>query len=402
MKKGEKKKLTVGIDATSWQNNRGYGRHARSLLTSLTRLDENNRYVFVLDSYEQTELIPETVERRMVQSMNPTTLAASANNRRSARDMINMSRALSDPTFDVLFFPTIYSFVPVFSRARKMVMIHDVIPEKYPRLTFPKLSSRWFWKLKGAIGRKQADVILTVSEYSRDCISEHFRISPHLIQVVGEASDPIFRLIHQPTISHQATPHLYPLNLPLDYPMLIYVGGFGPHKNLYALIDIFAKLVAHSEFSDTHLIMVGEYQKEVFYSEFSELNNKINTLGLNDKVVFTGFLPDEELAVLLNLGTLLILPSFMEGFGLPAIEAAACGCPVIATKESPLPSLLGNAGVYIDPHNPLELLTAFIDVLGSNRKRMEMRQAGLAASHRLTWDNAARQFIEILDGIQIP
>ena len=393
--------MNIGIEATSWHNKRGYGRHARSLLCALAKTDRENNYTLFVDSEHGIQDIPNEVAVRVVNTDLQVSMAASSDGHRSIKDLWRMSQALSDPTFDILFFPTIYSFVPVFSRARKLVMIHDVIPEKYPHLTFPKLSSRWFWKLKGVMGRKQANVILTVSEYSRSCIAEHFRMPPDRIRVVGEAGDQSFRLIDQPAISRYTTPHLASLNLPLDCPMLIYVGGFGPHKNLNALIDVFARLVAHSEFSDSHLLMVGEYQKEVFYSEYSELVNRIDTLGLDDRVVFTGFIPDEELAVLLNLGTLLVLPSLMEGFGLPAIEAAACGCPVIATKESPLPSLLGNAGVYIDPHNPMELLVALIDVLGSNRKRMEMRQAGLTAAERLTWENAARQFIEILDGIQV-
>ncbi len=146
--------------------------------------------------------------------------------------------------------------------------------------------------------------------------------------------------------------------------------------------------------------MVGEYRKEVFYSEYHGLSERIHHLGLDERVIFTGYLPDEELVVLLNLSTLLVLPSFMEGFGLPAIEAAACGCPVIATKESPLPSLLGNACVYVDPENPLELLTGFIDVLGSKHKQMEMSQAGIIAAARHTWDSAAIEFIRILESLK--
>ena len=142
--------------------------------------------------------------------------------------MIKMSNALSDPSFDILFFPTIYSYVPVFSRAQKLVMIHDVIAEKYPKLTFPKTSSRLFWKMKGIVGRRQADVILTVSEYSRYRIAEHFKMSPNRIRVVSEASDPVFRVLPKPTISREITPCLEALNLPLDCPLVVYVGGFRP------------------------------------------------------------------------------------------------------------------------------------------------------------------------------
>ena len=102
---------------------------------------------------------------------------------------------MSDREFDLLLFPTIYSYVPVFSRAKKIVMIHDVIAEKYPDLTVPRSAARFFWNTKVALGRWQADAIATVSDYSRRGILEHFGLAPERVFVVGEANDPIFRVI---------------------------------------------------------------------------------------------------------------------------------------------------------------------------------------------------------------
>src|SRR5213079_2255480 len=95
----------------------------------------------------------------------------------------------------LLLFPTIYSYVPVLSPARKIVMIHDVIAETYPDLTMPRRSGRLFWKTKVALGRWQADAVATVSDYSRRGIVEQFGIDPERVYVVGEASDPVFRVI---------------------------------------------------------------------------------------------------------------------------------------------------------------------------------------------------------------
>jgi glycosyltransferase involved in cell wall biosynthesis len=115
-----------------------------------------------------------------------------------------------------------------------------------------------------------------------------------------------------------------------------------------------------------------------------------------DRVVFTGYLPDEDLAVLLNLATVLVLPSLMEGFGLPGVEAAACGCPVIATRESPLPGLLGEGGIFIDPVQPAQLEDALRRVLESGDVRRRMRDACIAAARRLTWDAAAGQMLSVI------
>jgi len=363
--------MRIGVNATCWQNTRGYGRHARALLRTLVRLDTENRYTFFMDSTEDTGALPPEAECLLIQTSAPTALAASSNGHRSLRDMWQMSRAMSGPVFDLLFFPTIYSYVPVFSRAKKVVMVHDVIAETYPQLTLPNPLARLFWRAKVAVGRWQADAIATVSDFSRQGILRHFKLSPERVFVVGEASDPIFRVIDNP----RPTPRLDSLGITANGRSVVYVGGFSPHKNLEALATVFSKLVAQREFADVRLIMVGEYEKEVFHSYFGVIKKQVEESGIADSVIFTGYLSDEELVVLLNLSTVLVLPSLIEGFGLPAIEAAATGCPVIATTASPIPKLLGEGGLYINPTNHEDLHLALERVLASEGLRRRMREA---------------------------
>src|SRR5215813_285971 len=388
--------MRIGVDATCWRNNRGYGRHARALLGALTRLDTANHYTFFLDEGEALATLPQGVEARLAPAASPAAVAASANGHRSLGDIWQMSRALSDPEFDLLLFPTIYSYVPVFSRARKIVIIHDVIAETYPQLTLPHPIQRLFWRAKVALGRRQADAIVTVSEFSRQGIARRFKLAPERIFVVGEASDPIFRRLPDARL----TPFLNSLGLSGDQRSIVYVGGFGPHKNLESLVDVFSRLAALPAYSDIRLVMVGEYEKEVFHSYFRVIRQQVEKLGVAERVIFTGYLSDEELVVLLNCATALALPSLIEGFGLPAVEAAACGCPVIATTASPLPELLGEGAIYIDPHNPVELEEAITGVLESESLRWKMTEAGLAAAGRLTWETAARQMMALIDNMK--
>ena len=384
--------MHIAVDATCWQNTRGYGRHARSLLSALARLDAENQYTFFTDSSDNVETLPAEAEIRLVRTAAPTVVAASSNGHRSARDMWRMSRAMSNPAFDVLLFPTVYSYVPVLSRAKKLLMIHDVIAETYPEFTLPNRGARLLWKTKVVLGCWQADAILTVSDYSRQGILRYFNVDHERVFIVGEASDPIFRVLDDP----RPTPRLDSLGVASNRRSVVYVGGFGPHKNLAALVSTFAELASQREFIDVRLVMVGEYQREVFYSHFGTIKQQVEDLGIADRVIFTGYLPDDELVVLLNLSTLLVLPSLMEGFGLPAIEAAACGCPVIATNESPLPRILGDGGVYIDPTQPDELRSTLARVLSSESLRRQMCEAGLAATSRLTWDAAAQQMMNVM------
>jgi glycosyltransferase involved in cell wall biosynthesis len=387
--------MRIGVDATCWQNTRGYGRHGRGLLRALIPLDVENQYTLFMDSDENVEGVPCEAEVQLVHTSAPASVAASSSTHRSIRDMWQMNRAMSDPAFDLLLFPTVYSYVPVLSRAKKVVIIHDVIAENYSQLTLPRFTARIFWKTKVALGRWQADLIVTVSDYSRQEIMKRFKIAPERIFVVGEANDPAFRLLDNPS----PTPCLKTIGFTGNGRSIVYVGGFGPHKNLEPLISAFARLVSYKTFPDVHLFMVGEYKKEVFHSYFGTIKKKVDDLGISDRVIFTGYLPDEELAVLLNLSTVLVLPSLMEGFGLPAVEAAACGCPVIATTASPLPTLLAGGGLYINPSKHEELERALMRVLESESLRRFMREAGLAAARQLTWDGAARQMMTLMQKV---
>src|SRR3982751_1180559 len=144
--------MKIGVDATAWQNNRGYGRHARALLPALVSLDRDNHYTFFMDSKDLLEFVPPRAEVRMLASSSATATAASANGSRSLSDMWLTSRALSSPEFQLLLFPTIYSFVPTFTRARRIVFIHDTIAETYPQLTLPQRKARLFWQAEGRAG----------------------------------------------------------------------------------------------------------------------------------------------------------------------------------------------------------------------------------------------------------
>lgn len=387
--------MHIGIDATCWHNKRGYGRHARALISTLVEQDTRNTYTLFVDSPADNETLPSRAEVRLVESSSPAAEAASANGNRSIGDMWRMSRAMAGADPDVLLFPTVYSYVPVFSRAKKIVMLHDTIADTFPHLTFATRKAHLLWQTKVWLGRQGADAIATVSDYSRDRLVEHFHLDPARVFVVSEASDPIFRVVD----ASYATPTLDVAGVVCSARKVVYVGGFNPHKNLEMLISVFARIARRSEFADVQLVMVGEYKKEVFHSYFDKIAIQAADKDVTDRVVFTGFLPDDELVMLLNRATVLVLPSLMEGFGLPAVEAAACGCPVIATTASPLPQLLGKGGLYIDPQEPKDLEWALIRVLKSERLQREMQAAGITAAQKLSWATAAQQMLDLFDTV---
>ncbi len=386
----------VGVDASCWQNNRGYGRHARALLRALVDLDQGTKYTFFLDQDDELEPLPPRVEKRVVRTSASTVEAAAADGSRSPLDMLRVGRALADPQFDILLFPTVYSYVPVLSRARKVVLIHDVIAEKFPELTLPRPLSRLFWKAKVALGRWQASALVTVSEHSKKGIVEHFGTPPDRVHVVGEANDPVFRVVDGAT----ATPRLLELGVGGARLQVVYVGGFGPHKNLDLLLDVFAEVARSPGMEGVKLVMVGEYKKEVFHSAYESLVARMDTLGIADRVIFPGYLSDEELVLVLNLSTVLVLPSLLEGFGLPGVEACACGLPIIATTESPLPQLLAEGGIFLDPHDREGWRREIHRVLEDAELRDRLRAGGIEAAGRLTWPAAAQQMMDVFEHVR--
>lgn len=387
--------MRIGVDATSWQNARGYGRYVRNLFRAVVDLDGVNDYVLYLDSREGVGELPRAASVRFVGAGVPASAAASARGRRSLGDLYKTGRAMSSDDLDVLVFPTVYTFVPVFSAAKKIVIVHDTIPETHPELVFPGARARFFWRMKSIVARGQSDALATVSDYSRRRIRQRLRWLPDRVFVVGEAPDPVFRVLDEP----RPGARLEASGLDWDRRRLVYVGGFSPHKNLVALVDAFAEAVRDEALSDLDLVLVGETESEVFHSNLVAVRRRVAKLGLSGRVVFTGFLDDEELVVLLNLSSALVLPSLAEGFGLPAVEAAACGRPVIATRESPLPDLLGDGGLYVDPGDRQQLESAICRLLTSDSLQRRMGRAALEAARRLSWQKAAGQMIAAIEEV---
>ena len=388
--------MRIGVDATCWTNGRGYGRYARALLSAVLELDAQNQYVFFVDHESEEFPLPASVEVRRVATKVPTVRAAGADSRRSLADLWAVAQAIRKERLDVIYFPAMYSYVPLFTRTPRIVTIHDTIPELFPELVFPTLRSRIFYGAKNKLGIWQSRLLLTVSEYSRRCLVEKLRIPTDRLRVVSEAAEPIFRPLGR-TVNGEVAERW---GIPTAARCLIFVGGFSPHKNLFMLLDVFRELISQEKHADLHLILVGDHERDSFNSCYGQLQERVQVLGLAGRVLFTGHVEDKDLVILLNRAEALLLPSFSEGFGLPGIEAAACGTPVVATTQSPLPELLGEGVIAVDPADRAGWLGAIERVLGGALLRSRMGKAALAGASRMSWKNSARQLLAAFDEVQ--
>jgi len=381
--------LRIGIDGSCWLNRRGYGRYTRSLLTALAQRRDGDQYFLFVDRETTTVSdLPACFEKVIVPTSQPPAQAASALGRRTARDLWRSAWTVAHYPLDVFFFPSVYTFFPLLRPVRTIVAIHDVIAEHHPQLVFARRRLAWFWKIKLALAVRQARLILTVSEHARDGIVTHFCLPHERVRIILEAPDPIFRPLAAPRDPAELLPACA---LPDGSRYLLYVGGLSPHKNLPVLIEAYQQTISNREFSDLHLLLVGDYTNDVFLSAYESLRATVVRCGLKDRVHFTGFVPDDILVDLYNRAELLVLPSVEEGFGLPAFEAAACGTPVVTSEVGPVSALLGAAVWTFPPHDVKTLTERLSILLRDPVRRQAMRAEGLRQTATLTWERAAAQ-----------
>jgi glycosyltransferase involved in cell wall biosynthesis len=180
-----------------------------------------------------------------------------------------------------------------------------------------------------------------------------------------------------------------------DGAYVLYVGGISPNKNLATLIRAFSRLQARAR--GVRLILVGDYESDGFKSCYGALTELVQSLGLSREVQFTGFVPDEELCRLYNGAGLFVLPSFDEGFGLPAIEAMACGLPVIVSAGNAMEEVVGDAGLIVDPNDEVGLTAHMDRLLGNTELRREFGEKGIRRAAEFSWESAARNLLGIFE-----
>ena len=383
--------MRIGVDACTWSNRRGYGRFTRGLVTAMVEGHPRHEFVLVTDDRTAEEsCFPDRAAIEIVKTVDQPTRAASADGSRRVIDMWRMSRAVARVSPDVFLFPTQYSYYPMTASVPTVVTFHDATAEQYPELIFSSVRSHLFWRLKTRLALFQADELVTVSQDARSQIAEVFDRQPDSIAVVTEGPDPLFGPV---TDARQVTDALYRFGLPTQVPLLLYVGGISPHKNLQALLKALADLKG-----PWHLALVGDYQTDSFLSCYTELLGLASSLGLADRVSFTGFVSDERSeSAVQRVYSVLVMLSMSEGFGLPVVEAMACGLPVVASNRGSIPEVLADAGVLIEAQNPEEITSALRRVLDQDSLRVELRRKGLERARLFSWERGARRMVAVLE-----
>lgn len=381
--------MRIGIDATCWANERGYGRFTREIVSAMAVLAPKDEFICFLDrrSADLFILSAPNVRAIVVDLREAPVVAASAAGRRRLSDILRMTRAVARQPLDVFLSPSVYTYFPLPLRLPAVITIHDAIPERFSALTFPSARSRLFWRMKVRLALIQSRLVLTVSDYAAGELVRMLGIATEKVRVALEAPSSDYRPAKSEAEVATAAERV---GLPSGARWFVYVGGFNPHKNVPAIVRAHAALAKELGAAAPYLLLVGTRERDVFQTEGASIQSAVETGGVSDLVKWTGFVEDEILRSLHSGSLGLVLVSESEGFGLPAVEAAACGAPVIATTDSPLPHLLEGGGIFVSPGDDDALLSAMRTLAVDETKRRELGTAALAAARKLTWDSGAR------------
>ena len=378
----------IGVDFTSASRERaGIGRYARELIRALSKVDLTNRYVLFVPRDAHDELL------QFDWSPNFSIVRAPLTERYLAamwhRARLPLPIELFIGSVDVFYSPDF--LLPPTRARRKLVTVHDLsyvrVPECFPA---PLLNY-----LNRAVPPSvaHADLILADAVSTQRDLVDVYRVRMEKVKVLYSGVDPRFR----PDVSQQSLARVRELTQ--GKPYLLSVSTIQPRKNYSRLIEAFAK-IANSELGIEGMqFAIRNLQLVICGAKgwmFDEVYQMVERLGLQDRVIFPSFLSDEDLPALYVGAALFVYPSLYEGFGLPLVEAMACGLPVVSSNASSLPEVGGDAVLYFDPRDVDGMVDTICRALRDESLRDDLRAKGFMQAKEFSWEKAAKELLGYL------
>jgi len=272
---------------------------------------------------------------------------------------------------------------------RTVVTIHDLVSFLFPA-TVPRKYSLYM-RLMTRLAVRSADHIIAVSGATRDDLTQVLQVPDHKVAVIHEAVGPEFAVAPAPgAVERVVQRH------GIRQPYCLFVGNLEPRKNLAGLIEAFARLKDRARAArPPHQLVLAGTRGWLYAGIF----RAVEAHGLTGEVVFTGYVPPEELPLLYAGADCFVFPSLYEGFGLPVLEAMAAGAPVVASRVGAIPEVAGDAALLVDGSRPAELAEAIETVLTDPALRARLVARGRARAREFTWDRVARQTLAIYEAV---
>jgi glycosyltransferase involved in cell wall biosynthesis len=274
----------------------------------------------------------------------------------------------------------VYSTVPegiLFSSVKQIITMHDILPTKYPEM-YPRMKYHFYYTVPLLLKKSRA--VICVSESTKRDVTARYAVKDEPLYVVYGGFD---RQRFYPR-EKGVVQKRYGLG---NY--LLYIGDMRPYKNLERSIEAFARL----NLTDLSFV-IGGSKDHHFYPG---LEKKVDSLLLKDKTIFLGYVPEEDLPHLYSEAAAFVFPSLYEGFGLPPLEAMACGCPIVTSRAGSLPEVCGDAVRYVDPYDVESIAQGMHEVLTDEVMRQNLRAKGLERAKLFSWERAAKEHLKIFE-----
>lgn len=361
--------MKVGIDgrAAKWYRGTGIGTYTYQLISSLNSMDSINEYLMFM---------PERSNCDISFNKNFHIKNITEGNKTNFWDEVNIPNILMDKDIELYHVPQNGVGLPEDKNCPFVITLHDVIPYKMPETVGETYLRIFNEEMPNIVSL--CDGIITVSQFSREDIAKAFNFPKDKIYVTHLAAEDIYCPLNK-VDCEDLIKACYGISG--DY--ILYIGGFSPRKNIVGLIEAFSKLMNRYK-KDIKLVIAGKQGKS-----YSIYKNRAIELGMEDKVLFPGFIEMEHLPHLYNAATALAYPSFYEGFGLPPVEAMACGTPVITSNVTSIPEVLGNSAIFINPLDVDDICEAMYNLLSDENLRDDLILKGLVRSSELSWNKTA-------------
>ncbi len=365
----------------------GIETYLRELITHIGQADHQNQYTLFISEHNQyifTDLACPNYSKTNILLLPPAPSLFDRIRRKLKLTPSFATQQLDRHSVDLLHYPgTTIDQLDV--KTACVVTMHDLQHEYFPQF-FPKreLVRRKSTYLPSA---KKARHIITVSEFTRQSIIQKYNISPEKITVIHHGISPNFQPIEDEQVK-VAIRQKY--HLPDQF--VFYPANPWPHKNHARLFEAI-RLLRHQYGLTVHLVLSG------IWSNPEYLKQQIHQSGVTDQVHLLGYLPYEDLPALYNAATALVFPSLFEGFGLPVLEAMACGCPVICSNTTSLPELAGDAAVLVDPTDVAQIAESIYTLLQDRSLQKSLRTKGSLQVQKFSWERAARETVNIYESV---
>lgn len=381
--------MKIGINALFLQKpTSGMGQHLFHLLEGLDSLDEKDvTYALLSPRFRRAYTVraPQLSERfSEVEVMSWLARVGENAFEKLWWEQIGIVRAGMREHIDLLHSP--YWSNPLWAPWPTVVTIHDVIQFVLPEYKWRKISRLYFGLVSR--GASRADAVITVSECSKRDIVKILGLDPGRIHVIGNAVDESLHPVRDAWLLASVRERYG-----IGQHYILYFGGFDMRKNVPRLIRAYAGLPARYQ-AEYQLVIAGRYQ-HLGHPLYPDPRAVVSELGLEGRVVFTGQIREQDKAPLYSGAMVFAFPSLYEGFGIPVLEAMACGTPVLTSNTSALPEVAGDAGLLVDPYQTDAICEGLVQLLDDERRREEQARRGLERARRFTWRQVAEQTLRV-------